>query len=59
MDYIEFSAEVKREGDRFRVTCPEIGLTLTSRDQIEALEIMQRWTYAIVDPLIPKDLQNT
>jgi hypothetical protein len=58
-EFIEFSAEVKREGDRYKVTCPEIGISLTSKDQVEALEIMKRWAHSLVDSFIPKDLINT
>jgi hypothetical protein len=58
-EYLEFSALIKREGDRYRVTCPEIGISLTSSDQVEALEVMQRWAHRLVDPLIVKDLENS
>ena len=58
-EFLEFTAQVKREGDRFRVTCPQIGISLTSSDEIEAVEVMKRWAYALVDPLIVKDLNNS
>lgn len=57
-EVVEFTARVTREGDRYRVTCPQIGITLTSTDQLEAVEVMKRWASALVDPLIVKDLSN-
>jgi len=58
-EFIEFSAQVKKEGDCYRVTCPEIGISLTSKDQLEAIDLMKRWAHSIVNPFIPKDLINT
>jgi hypothetical protein len=59
VESIEFTAQIQKEGDRYRLTCPEIGLSLTSSDKAEALWVLQRWTKALVDPLIPKDLVNS
>ncbi|MGA1873940.1 MAG: hypothetical protein ACMUHY_09755 [Thermoplasmatota archaeon] len=56
--FLEFTADIRREGSRYRATCPEIGISLTSSDYDEALEYLKKWTKALVDPLIPGDIEN-
>ena len=57
--FLEFTAFIRREGTMYRATCPEIGLSITSSDQDEALEYLKRWAKSILDPIIPADLVNT
>jgi len=57
--FLEFTALIKREGAKYRAICPEIGLSVTSTDEDEALEYLKRWAKSILDPLIPTDLVNT
>ncbi|MGA1819606.1 MAG: hypothetical protein ACMUHU_01210 [Thermoplasmatota archaeon] len=47
---LEITATIRKEGDHFYATCPEIGLSLTSTDQDEALEYLKRWATSIMDP---------
>ena len=57
--FLEFTADIRREGSKYRATCPEIGLSLTSNDYYEALEYLRKWTKALVEQYIPIDLKNT
>ncbi|MBN1389868.1 MAG: hypothetical protein JXA22_04405 [Candidatus Thermoplasmatota archaeon] len=56
---LEFTADIRKEGSKYRATCPEIGLSLTSSDYLEALEYLRKWTKAVVEPYIPKDMKNS
>jgi len=59
VDALEFTAVIDKVGDRYKATCPEVGLSLTSKSSREALSVLHRWTRALVDPIISKDLVNT
>ena len=58
-DYLEFTATVTKQEDTYEISCPEIGLSLTSMDQTIGLETMKKWTRALVDDLICKDNLNS
>lgn len=57
-EYLEFSATIRKLDETYEIKCPEIGLSLTSRDQDQGLEIMKKWTRSIVDDLVCKDIVN-